>query len=319
LTLKTKAHVERIIVEKGRAVGVMLEGQRIEAKKEVLLTAGAIGSPRVLMHSGIGPKQHLNEVGVDVVLDAPAVGENLHDHMDVFVVTECKGDYSFDRYKPPHMSAIAGLQYLAFGTGIVASNICDGGGFWTADPNAPCPDIQFHFLPGSGLEHGLKPIRNGVTLNSAFLRPKSRGRVRLKSKSVKAKVHIDPNYWGDPYDVKMSVEGFKLARRIMSAPIFKEFMKGEAHPGAQAKTDDEIKDYAYRHAKTDYHPVGTCKMGAEDDPEAVVNPRLQFKGIEGLRVCDSSTMPQVNSSNTNAPTMMIAERASDFICEDWGL
>lgn len=315
-TLRTGAPVEQIEFKGDRAVAVRVGGQRIEAGREILLTAGAIGSPRVLMYSGIGPADHLKSVGVDVVMDHPHVGDNLHDHMDVFVVSECSGDYSFDRYKPWYMSAAAGAQFLMFGTGILASNICDGGGFWYADENAPAPDIQFHFLPGSGLEHGLDPIRNGVTLNSAFLRPRSRGTVRLKSNDPKQAPLIDPNYWGDDYDVKMSVAGFKLARQIMAQPAFKEFMRGEAHPGAQAKTDDDIREYAYRHAKTDYHPVGSCKMGAEDDPAAVVNPRLQLKGTEGLRVCDSSTMPFVNSSNTNAPTIMIAEKAADMIRED---
>jgi choline dehydrogenase-like flavoprotein len=140
--------------------------------------------------------------------------------------------------------------------------------------------------------------------------------VRLRSGDPKDKPLIDPNYWADPYDVKMSIAGFRLARRIMAQPAFRELMKGEAHPGAQATTDDDIKEYAYRHAKTDYHPVGTCRMGADDDPAAVVTPRLQLRGIEGLRVCDSSVMPFVNSSNTNAPTIMIAEKAADMIRAD---
>ena len=316
LTVRTHAHVERIEVKGGRAVAVYLGGKRIEAAREVLLTAGAIGSPRVLLHSGIGPAQHLREVGVNVVLDAPQVGANLHDHMDVFVVTECSGNYSFDRYKSLPMQIVAGAQFLAFGTGPLASNICDGGGFWYGDAGAVTPDIQFHFLPGSGLEHGLAPIRNGVTLNSAFLRPRSRGEVRLKSNDPRALVHVNPNYWADPYDVQMSIAGFRLARRIMAQPAFSAVMKGEAHPGAAAQSDDDIREYACQHAKTDYHPVGTCKMGAEDDPTAVVTPRLQFKGIEGLRVCDSSVMPFVNSSNTNAPTIMIAEKAADMIRAD---
>jgi len=319
LTLRTDAHVERIEIKGDRAVAVHVGGRRIEASREILLTAGAIGSPRVLLHSGIGPADHLASVGVKPVIDAPCVGENLHDHMDVFVVTECSGPYSFDRYKPWHMSAVAGAQFLAFGTGILASNICDGGGFWYADADAPAPDIQFHFLPGSGLEHGLSPIGNGVTLNSAFLRPRSRGTVRLRSSDPGDKPLIDPNYWADPYDVKMSIEGFRIARRIMAQPALREFMKAEAHPGAQAQTDDDIRDYAFRHAKTDYHPVGTCKMGAEDDPSAVVTPQLRFKGVNALRVCDSSIMPFVNSSNTNAPTMMIAEKAADMIRADHGL
>ncbi|VAW22866.1 Oxidoreductase, GMC family [hydrothermal vent metagenome] len=316
LTVKTRAYVEKIEVKNSRVVAVHVGGQRIKAKREVLLAAGAIGSPRILLHSGIGPSQHLNEVGVDVVIDAPYVGENLHDHMDVFIVSECSGNFSFDRYKPWYMSAIAGIQYLAFGTGIIASNICDGGGFWNSDASEAIPDTQFHFLPGSGLEHGLKPISNGVTLNTAWLRPLSRGRVRLKSNDPLAKVHIDPNYWGDRRDVEMSIKGFKLGRRIMAQDAFKPFIKSESTPGSSVISDEDIEQYAFKHAKTDYHPVGTCKMGADDDKTAVVTPDLKFKGIDGLRVCDSSVMPFINSSNTCAPTIMIAEKAADMICAD---
>lgn len=319
LTLRTGAHVERIELKGDRAVAVHCDGQRYEAGREILLTAGAIGSPRVMLHSGLGPAQHLCEVGIEPVRDLPAVGENLHDHMDVFVVSECSGPYSFDRYKPWVMSAWAGLQFALFGTGILASNICDGGGFWYADEAAPAPDIQFHFLPGSGLEHGLAPIRNGVTLNSAYLRPKSRGRVRLLSNDTKAPVHIDPGYWRDPHDVTRSIAGVRLARRIMAQEAFAPWIRGEAHPGAEAQSDDEIKEYAFRHAKTDYHPVGTCRMGAPEDPAAVVTPDLRVKQVEGLRICDSSIMPFVTSSNTNAPTIMIAEKAAEMIRTDHGL
>lgn len=320
LTIRTKAFVTKIEVEKGRAVAVHVKDgngvARLEAGREILLTSGAIGSPRTLMHSGIGPADDLSRLGIASVLDAPAVGQNLQDHMDVFCVTECSGDYSFDKYKPWYMAGWAGMQYLAFGTGIVASNICDGGGFWYADEDAPAPDVQFHFLPGSGLEHGLKKIRNGVTLNSALLRPKSRGSVRLKSGDPLDKPLIDPNYWGDSYDIEHSIKAFKLTRRIMEQKAFASFMKAESMPGADCRTDDDIRDYAHRHSKTDYHPVGTCKMGAEDDGTAVVTPDLRLKGIEGLRICDSSIMPFLTSSNTNAPTIMIAEKAADMIRAD---
>lgn len=321
LTIKCNAHVERITVAAGRATGVMLNGKAIAARREVILTAGAIGSPRMLLHSGIGPAQHLREVGVDVVMDLPGVGGNLHDHVDVFVVAECDGDLSFDRYKPYYMQAVAGLQYAVNRTGPIAHNICDGGGFWYADntDDAPAPDIQFHFLPGSGLEHGLKPIRNGITLNSAYLRPKSRGEVRLKSNDPRAKVHINPNYWGEDHDIRLSIDGFKLARRILAAPVFRDVLKGEANPGPDCTTDDDIAQYAHRHAKTDYHPVGTCRMGAPEDADTVVTPDLRLRGIESLRVCDSSVMPFVNSSNTNAPTIMIAEKAAEMICAEHSL
>ena len=320
LTIRTNTHVSKIVIKNGRAVGVEIGSELCVAKKEVLLTAGAIGSPRVLMHSGIGSRSHLSEIGIETLIDLPAVGENLHDHMDLFVVSECRGDLSFDRYKSWHRALGAGVQFALFGTGVLGHNICDGGGFWFADEDDGAgPDIQFHFLPGSGLEHGLKPIRNGVTLNSAYLRPRSRGSVRLKSSNPLAKVHVDPNYWGDPHDIRKSIAGFRLARRIMAAPVFKDVIKGETTPGATIETDDDIRAYAARHAKTDYHPVGTCRMGAAEDDEAVVTPDLCLKGVEGLRVCDSSVMPFIPSCNTNAPTIMVAEKAADAICLAHGL
>ncbi len=319
LTVITKAEVSRILLENNRAIGVEYrkrgsnETHREKASREVLVTSGAVGSPKLLMLSGIGPAEHLRHVGIEVMHDLPAVGENFHDHMDVFVVSECSGDYSFDRYKPLYMNAWAGLQYLLFNTGPVASNLCDGGGFWYADADAQSPDIQFHFLPGSGLEHGLKKIRNGVTLNSALLRPKSRGSVRLRSKDPAVSPLIDPNFWAEEYDRKMSVEGFKLAREIMAQPAFRPFIRQETMPGADARTDEQIMAYARQYSKTDYHPVGACKMGAADDERSVVGPDLRVRGIDGLRVIDSSVMPRVPSSNTNAPTIMIAEKAADLI------
>lgn len=319
LTIITKATVTKILIEHNRAVGVeyVQRGKdqvlTATAQQEVLVTSGAVGSPKLLMLSGIGPANHLRDVGLSVVHHLPAVGENFHDHMDVFVVSECSGDYSFDRYKPFHMNLWAGLQYLLFKTGPVASNLCDGGGFWYADKDARSPDIQFHFLPGSGLEDGLKRIRNGVTLNSALLRPKSRGTVRLRSANFKDTPLIDPNYWAEAYDRKMSIEGFKLAREIMAQPAFKPFIKGESMPGAEAKTDQQIMEYAKQFSKTDYHPVGACKMGAADNDQSVVGPDLRVHGIDRLRVMDSSVMPQVVSANTNAATIMIAEKGADLI------
>jgi choline dehydrogenase-like flavoprotein len=320
LQVRTKAFVTKIEFSGDRAVAVQVKQgsaeKRIEASREIILTSGAIGSPRTLMHSGIGDAGALTRLGIETVRDVPSVGQNLQDHMDVFSVTECSGDYSIDRYKPWYMTGWAGAQYLMFGTGVVASNLCDGGGFWYADEEAPAPDVQFHFLPGSGLEHGLKQIRNGVTLNSALMRPKSRGSVQLKSSDPFEKPLIDPNYWGDAYDVEHSIKAFKLNRRIMQQEAFKPFMKAESMPGADCRTDDDIRDYAYRFSKTDYHPVGTCRMGAVDDDTAVVTPDLRLKDFDGLRICDSSVMPFLTSSNTNAPTIMIAEKAADMILSD---
>ncbi|MDI6838495.1 MAG: GMC family oxidoreductase N-terminal domain-containing protein, partial [Rhizobiaceae bacterium] len=214
LTIRTGAQVLRIVVQNGRAVGVELAGEGVvRAEREVILSSGAIGSPRLLMLSGIGPADHLKSIGVPVVLDQPGVGSNLQDHLDLFVIAECTGPHTYDRYAKPHLSVLAGLQYILSRTGPVASSLFETGGFWYADPEARSPDIQFHLGLGSGIEAGVAAMENGgVTLNSAYLRPRSRGTVRLASADPLAAPLIDPNYWEDPYDREMSIRGLKLAR-----------------------------------------------------------------------------------------------------------
>jgi choline dehydrogenase-like flavoprotein len=247
-----------------------------------------------------------------VVLDRPQVGSNLQDHLDLFVIAECTGPHTYDRYAKPHWSALAGLQYLLTRKGPVASSLFETGGFWYADPAARSPDIQFHLGLGSGIEAGVAAMpQGGVTLNSAFLRPQSRGTVRLASADPKAAPLIDPNYWEAAYDREMSIKGLKLAQEIMRQPALKPFVLAERLPGPQVRTDQDYFDYAVRNAKTDHHPAGTCRMGA--DAEAVVDPTLRFNGIDALRVVDASIMPTVVSSNTNAATIMIAEKAADLI------
>jgi choline dehydrogenase-like flavoprotein len=318
LTVRTGAQVKRITVENGRATGVeMMDGSRITAAAEVLLCSGAIGSPRMLMLSGIGPADHLAEVGVRPVLDQPGVGSNFQDHLDLFVIAEVTGPHTYDRYAKPHWSALAGLQYLLTKKGPVASSLFETGGFWYADKDARSPDIQFHLGLGSGIEAGVAAMPNGgVTLNSAYLRPRSRGTIRLASADPGAAPLIDPNYWEDPRDRDMSIKGLKLAQEIMRGQALKPYVLAERLPGPEVKTDQDYFDFACRHAKTDHHPAGTCRMGA--DAAAVVDTRLRFNGIAGLRVVDASVMPTLVSSNTNAPTIMIAEKAADMIKADHG-
>ncbi len=313
LSVLTGAQALRIVVEGGRAVGVELAGQGVlRAEREVILSSGAIGSPRLLQLSGIGPADHLREVGVPVVFDQPNVGANFHDHLDLFVIAECSGSHTYDRYSKPLWSALAGLQYLLTRTGPVASSLFETGGFWWVDPAARSPDIQLHLGLGSGIEAGVAAMpQGGVTLNSAFLRPRSRGTVRLASSDPLAAPLIDPNYWEDPYDRDMSIGGLKLAQEIMRQDALKPMVKAERLPGPDVRTDEDYFAYACRHAKTDHHPAGTCRMGV--DGGAVVDPQLRFNGIAGLRVVDASVMPQVVSSNTNAATIMIAEKAADMI------
>ena len=321
LTVMSGAQVLGIVIEAGRATGIRLtdgNGEtRISAGVEVILSAGAIGSPRLLMLSGIGPADHLQSHGIDVVLDQPGVGSDLRDHLDLFVIAECTGPHTYDRYAKPWWSAVAGIQYLLTRKGPVASSLFETGGFWYADPAARSPDIQFHLGLGSGIEAGVAAMPNGgVTLNSAYLRPRSRGTVRLASADPKAAPLIDPNYWADPHDRDMSIRGLKLAQEIMRQSALKPFVLREVLPGPEVRTDEEYINYAVANAKTDHHPAGTCRMGS--DGGAVVDPRLRLNGMAGLRVVDASIMPRLISSNTNAPTIMIAEKAADMIRADHG-
>ncbi|MGO6695959.1 GMC family oxidoreductase [Rhizobium johnstonii] len=316
LTVRTGARVARIIVEGARATGVEIVTSRgseiVRADREVLVSSGAIGSPKLLLQSGIGPAAHLRSVGVKVLHDLPGVGGNLQDHLDLFVIAECTGDHTYDGVAKLHRTLWAGIQYVLFRTGPVASSLFETGGFWYADPEARSPDIQFHLGLGSGIEAGVERLKNaGVTLNSAYLHPRSRGTVRLSSSDPAAAPLIDPNYWSDPHDRTMSLEGLKIAREIMQQAALKPYVMAERLPGPKVTTDEQLFDYGCANAKTDHHPVGTCKMGS--GPDAVVGLDLKVHGLEGLRVCDSSVMPRVPSCNTNAPTIMVGEKGSDLI------
>ncbi|RUV03162.1 alanine-phosphoribitol ligase [Mesorhizobium sp. M6A.T.Cr.TU.017.01.1.1] len=318
LTVRTDVLVTRIVVDKGRAIGVETvdrpggEKKILRAEREVIVSSGAIGSPKLLMQSGIGPADHLKSVGVTPVHDLPGVGSNLQDHLDLFVIAECTGDHTYDNYAKLHRTVWAGLQYLLLKKGPVASSLFETGGFWYADPTAASPDIQLHLGLGSGIEAGVEKLKNpGVTLNSAFLRPRSRGTVRLNSADPADHPLIDPNYWSDPYDRDMSIKGLRLAREIVRQKALASYVLREVLPGPTLTSDDELFDYACRSSKTDHHPVGTCRMG--HDAMSVVTPDLKLRGIEGLRVCDASVMPRIPSSNTNAPTIMVGEKGADLI------
>jgi len=322
LTVMLHAQAVRVVVEGGRAIGVEVvvghdrTPRIVTADREVIVSSGAIGSPKLLMQSGIGPADHLRSVGVKVVHDLAGVGSNLQDHLDLFVIAECTGDHTYDKYNKPHHAAWAGLQYLLLKKGPVASSLFETGGFWYADQahKSRSPDIQFHLGLGSGIEAGMAKLRNaGVTLNTAYLRPGSRGTVRLASADPAAAPMIDPNYWDDPQDKQMAIKGLRLAREIMRQPALARFVQSEVLPGSRLQTDAQLFDYACANAKTDHHPVGTCRMGPANDPASVVTPDLRLIGLEGLRVVDASVMPFVPSCNTNAPTIMVAEKAADHI------
>ncbi|WP_298838136.1 GMC family oxidoreductase [uncultured Roseobacter sp.] len=319
LTRKLNAQVRRIIVEDGRARGAeLMDGTRLMAEAEVLLSSGAVGSPRLLQLSGIGPADHLHEHGIAVVADHPQVGENLQDHLDLYCICEVSGPHTYDRYAKPHLSAFAGLQYLLTGKGPVASSLFETGGFWYADPDARSPDIQFHLGLGTGIEKGVQAMpQGGVTLNSCYLRPRSRGTVRLQSGDPAKAPLIDPNYLQDPRDREMSIRGLKITQEILSQKALQPFILAERLPGPGVRTDDDYFDFICEHSKTSHHCAGTCRMGGDD--QAVVDTRLRLNGVDGLRVVDNSIMPTVISSNTNAAAIMIGEKASDMIRQDHGI
>jgi choline dehydrogenase-like flavoprotein len=317
LTVRTGLFVNRIVIEKGRAKGVeIVDGGRleiIEAQKEIIVTAGAIGSPKLLLHSGVGPSQQLRDVGVSVVHELPGVGQNLHDHFSTDVTWVLNGPHSYDKYKQKHWALWAGLQYSMFKTGPVASNIVEAGAFWWSDRNEKTPDLQFHFLAGAGVEEGVGtvPGGNGATCNAYHTRPRSRGSVTLRSSNPADVPLIDPNSFADPYDLDRHIDGIKVTQEVGCTRSMMKFVKSEHFPGPSVKSRADYERIARENARSSYHPVGTCKMGI--DGMAVVDPQLRVHGIDGLRVCDSSIMPQVVSSNTNAPTIAIAEKAADLI------
>ncbi len=315
LIVRTAAQVRRLIVERGRATGVELaDGTRLVADCEVILASGAIGSPRLLQLSGIGLADALGALGIGAVFDQPQVGANLQDHLDLYCISELSGPHSYDRYARPHMAALAGLQYLFTRRGPVASSLFETGGFWYADPDARSPDIQLHLGLGTGIEHGVAAMpQGGITLNACHLRPRSRGTVRLRSADPAAAPLIDPNYLADPLDREMSIRGLKLTQRILAQEPLRRFILAERLPGPHVQTDRDYLDFICTHSKTSHHCAGTCRMGA--DAGAVVDPQLRFNGIEALRIVDTSIMPTVISSNTNAAAIMIGEKAADMIRE----
>ena len=318
LTVMTGAQTTRIVVADGCATGVevRIDGvtKTIGARREVLLAAGALQSPQLLMLSGIGPAEHLRAHGIDVLHDLPGVGRHLHDHVDVVAVLDA-----------PHLSDLFGLSWrgainLLKGAvewqrerkGLLTTNFAEAGGFMRSSPDVERPDLQFHFLIGKLADHGRKTVfGHGYSCHVCLLRPDSRGSVQLASADPFAAPLIDPNFLAERSDVDRLVRGFKAMRKILAQPALAGHGARELATSASAQSDDEIERFVRGHADTIYHPVGSCRMGS--GPLDVVDAELCVHGIEGLRVVDASVMPQIVSGNTNAPTIMIAEKAADMI------
>ena len=318
LELRTGVFVSRIVISNGKATGVeIIEGnikRVLTASSEVILTAGAIGSPKLMLLSGIGPAAHLRGVGVDVQHDLKGVGQNLHDHVSTDVTWVLNGAHSYDKYKKLHWKIAAGLQYYMFKSGPVASNIVEAGAFWWGNRlEEKTPDLQFHFLAGAGVEEGVGtvPGGNGATCNSYYTRPKSRGSVTLRSNNPADMPIVDPNSFAEPYDLERHIDAIKITQEVGHSRSMQKFVSAEHFPGPVCKTKQDYIEMSRASARSSYHPVGTCKMGVDD--MAVVDLAMRVHGIDRLRICDSSTMPRVVSSNTNAPTIAMAERAADLI------
>ncbi|MCY4259848.1 MAG: GMC family oxidoreductase N-terminal domain-containing protein [Rhodobacteraceae bacterium] len=318
LTVITRAAVHRIIIrgDRARSIDYIHKGTRhsVEAASEVLVAAGAIGTPKLMMLSGVGPADHLTAHGIGVVHDLPGVGENLNDHFGIDIVAELTGHYSLDKYNTWYRAALAGVQYTLFKSGPVTSNVVEGGAFWFADAAATNPDLQFHFLAGAGAEAGVPGVprgSSGITLNSYTLRPRARGTVRLRSADPEDPPLIDPNFLGHPDDLRISVEGVRISREIFARKSLRKHIRRLHFPDESIRSRSDLEAYARQYGRTSYHPTCTCKMGIDDF--AVVDPACRVRGLEGLRICDCSIMPSLIGSNTNAATVMIAEKASDMI------
>jgi choline dehydrogenase-like flavoprotein len=317
LSVMSDAAVSRIAVAGGRATGVELAGQTIAARREVILAAGAIASPQLLQLSGIGDSARLRAVGIDPVLENPSVGADLHDHPNVMLMRELLNteSYGISVAGFPRVVAAA-FDYLFRGRGMFASNVVEAGGFARTRPEATAPDVQFHFVP---FHRSTRPDRivtwgHGFALHVCVLRPTSRGRVDIESRDPGVPPRIDPQMMATEYDRATLIAGTRLARRVMESTALAEISGPELIPGGEVQSDDEIMAFIRAKCSTVFHPVGTCRMGT--DKGAVVDTRLRVRGIDRLRVVDASIMPQIVSGNTNAATMMIAERGAAFIAED---
>jgi choline dehydrogenase-like flavoprotein len=316
LTVFTGAVVDRIFIENGRATGVIVRHSgmmlTLAARREVVLSGGAIASPMILMRSGIGDGAELQRHGIAVEHHLPEVGKNLQDHIAICIQYENPSGESFGlSWRTAPKFAWGVVEYLLKRQGIYAGNVLQAGAFVKTDPSLAKPDIQLVFNPARRSPSGVVGIGHGFGLFSILLRPKSRGSVALSGADADAAPVIDPRLFSDPADMEALLRGMKLTRRIIAAPAFDIHRGEEIAPGEGVQTDEGLRDFIRKASGTVYHPVGTCRMGS--DGAAVVDPRLRVRGVGGLRVIDASIMPTIIGGNTNAPVIMIAEKAADMM------
>ncbi|MFT4242189.1 MAG: choline dehydrogenase [Acidovorax sp.] len=318
LQVVTGAHATRILFDGKRAVGVEYRQggalHQVKAAREVLLSAGAILSPQLLMLSGVGPGAQLQRHGIAVLHDLPGVGAHLHDHPDVVQVLDAPDLTDLFGLSLTGMARTARgmLEWRRHRTGMLTTNFAEAGGFIKSDPSEPVPDLQLHFVVGKLVDHGRKTVfGHGYSGHVCVLQPKSRGSVQLASSNPLDLPLVDPAFLADPDDMRRMVRGFKRLREILSQPALAQYGAKELESSRNARTDEEIEQFIRQYADTIYHPVGSCRMGP--GPMDVVDAELRVHGLQGLRVVDASIMPRIVSGNTNAPTVMIAEKAVDLL------
>ena len=320
LRVETSALAQRILFDGHRADAIEFRQAGVlrtaRARKEILVSSGAYNSPQLLQLSGVGPAELLRQHGIDVVLDAPGVGHDLQDHMQVRVVMRCTQSITLnDVVNSPVRRILAGARYAAFRKGPLTIAAGTSGAFFKTSPRLATPDIQIHFLPFSTDKMGERLHSfSGFSASVCQLRPESRGSLRIRSADPTMAPEIRINYLSTEVDRIANVEGLKVLRRILQAPALRPYVMQEVDPGAKVSTDEELLNYCRARGSTIYHPTSTCRMGS--DPLAVVDQRLRVRGLEGLRVVDGSIMPDLVSGNTNAAIIMIAEKASDMILQD---
>ena len=308
----------KVVIENQRAVGVEIEAgkqiQVVKAKREVVLAASSINSPKLLMLSGIGPAAELARNGIAVVADRPGVGRNLQDHLELYIQQESIQPITLYSKLNMFSKALIGAEWLFFKTGLGATNHFEAAAFVRSKPGVDYPDIQYHFLPAAIRYDGKAAAEShGFQAHVGPMRSKSRGTVTLRSADPNDKPVIHFNYMSHPDDWSDFRHCIRLTREIFSQPAFDPFRGREISPGPDVQTDDELDAFIAEHAESAYHPCGTCRIGRADDPMAVVDPECRVIGVDGLRVADSSIFPQVTNGNLNAPSIMVGEKAADML------
>lgn len=313
-----KGFARRIVMENQRATGVEIEArgqvQIIKARREVILAASSINSPKILLQSGIGPAQHLKEHGIAVVADRPGVGQNLQDHLELYIQQESIKPITLHSVLNPFSKALIGARWLFFKSGLGATNHFEAAAFLRSAPGVDYPDIQYHFIPAAVRYDGKAAAKShGFQAHVGPMRSKSRGSITLRSPDPKDKPVIRFNYMSHADDWADFRHCIRLTRDIFAQSAFDPFRGREISPGADVKSDEQLDDFIRQHVESAYHPCGSCRMGRADDHMAVVDPECRVIGVEGLRVADSSIFPRVTNGNLNGPSIMTGEKASDHI------